>query len=174
MLIAAGIFGFVVVVFLATALTGAPYVPTHRREIESACDRLRPVTPNDVVLDIGSGDGVVLRVVASRGARAVGYEINFFLVWYSRWRLRRYGEQVRIELKNLWSAHFPSDVTVVYTFGETRDIVRMYKKVQAEALRLGRPIDLVSYGFAVPGVKPHKTHRAHFLYRVAALHSGEA
>lgn len=166
--------GIVVMVFLVTALTGAPYVPTHRREIEKAYATLRPLAPEDLVLDIGSGDGVVLREVAEQGARAVGYEINIFLVWYSRWRLRRYGNSARVELKNFWTTEFPDNVTLVYTFGETRDIAKMYRKVQQEATRLGRPLELISYAFAVPGVKPIRTHRAHFLYKVSALHSREA
>lgn len=166
--------GLILVMFLVTALTGAPYVPTHRREIQAAYNKLRPLTRKDVVLDIGSGDGTVLKEAADKGVRAVGYEINFFLVWYSRWRLRGYNDRVQIEFKNLWSADFPDDVTLVYTFGETRDIARMYTKVQHEATRLGRPLELISYGFAVPGKKPLKKYRAHFLYKVPALHSREA
>lgn len=164
---------FTLVIFLLTALTGAPYVPTQRKEIQQAFDELRPLTTEDTVLDIGSGDGVVLGEVAGRGARAVGYELNFFLVWISRWRLRQYGSKVQVVLKNLWSAPFPDDVTLVYTFGESRDIAKMYRKVEQEAARLGRPLELLSYGFAVPGVECTRQHRAHFLYQVAPLHLKE-
>lgn len=164
----------VVVVFLLMALTGAPYVPTQRKELQEAFDELRPLGAHDVVLDIGSGDGVVLGAVASRGARAIGYELNFFLVWISRLRLRSYGDKVVILFKNLWSAQFPDDVTLVYTFGESRDIAKMYRKVEQEATRLGRPLELLSYGFAVPNVKCTRQHRAHFLYQVAPLHLKEA
>lgn len=163
-----------VLVFLLTALVGAPYVPTQRKELTEAFDELRPLSENDVVLDIGSGDGVVLGAVAMRGARAVGYELNPYLVVISRIRLRRLHPRPHVELKNLWTARFPDNVTLVYTFGESRDIVKMYRKVEQEATRLGRPIELLSYGFAVPGIAPVRQHRAHFLYQVSPLHPGGA
>ena len=168
------IVGSVTLMFLLTALTGAPYVPTHRRELRRAFDSMRPLGKKDTVLDIGSGDGIVLDEVARRGAHAVGYEINVFLVLYARWRLRRYGNKVRTELKNLWTAPFPDDVTLVYTFGESRDIQKMYRKVQQEATRLDREIELLSYGFEVTGKTASKKQRAHFLYKVAPLHPSEA
>lgn len=168
-----GLLVFTLAVFLLTALIGAPYVPTQRKEIQQAFDELRPLNNTDVLLDIGSGDGIVLGEVASRGARAIGYELNFYLVWISRWRLRKYGNKVQVLLKNLWSAPFPDDVTLVYTFGESRDIAKMYHKTQQEATRLGRPLELLSYGFAVPNVECTQQHRAHFLYQVAPLHLKE-
>ncbi len=169
-----GCLGVVVIIFLLTALTGAPYVPTHAKELRHLFTTMRPLRTTDVVLDIGSGDGIVLREVARRGATAVGYEINIFLVWYARFRLRKHKKAARVELKNLWTAQFPDDVTLVYTFGESRDIQKMYQKVQKEASRLGRPLELLSYGFAVPGKTPTRQHRAHFLYQVSPLHSEEA
>lgn len=163
--------GTVVAVFLLTALIGAPYVPTRRRESREAFTKLRPLSSSDVVLDIGSGDGAVLAEACAQDARAVGYEINPVLVVLSRWRLRRYKEKCRIVVRDFWRAPFPDDTTVVYTFGDSRDICKMYAKVVAEASRLGRPLDFVSYAFEVPGQTPVKTHRAHHLYKVPALHS---
>lgn len=160
----------VVAVFLLTALTGAPYVPTRQREAREAFMSLRPLTSQDVVLDIGSGDGVVLGVVAHMKAQAIGYEINPFLVAISRWRLRRYRELAQVKLRNFWHAPFPDTTTVVYTFGDSRDISKMHRKVQQEATRLDRSIDLVSYGFEVPGEQAVRTHRAHFLYTLTPLH----
>lgn len=171
-------FGVVVIVillvFLLTAFTGAPYVPSLRKELEEAFGELRPLSEGDVVLDIGSGDGIVLAAVSAAGARSVGYELNPFLVAVSRLRLRGMNPRPRIELKNLWTAPFPDDVTLVYTFGESRDITKMYQKVEQEATRLGRPIELLSYGFAVPGIEHVRRHRAHFLYKITPLHLEEA
>lgn len=164
------VLGVVVAVFLLTALIGAPYVPTKRREAHGAFTQLRPLTANDVVLDIGSGDGAVLAEVCARGARAVGYEINPLLVLLTHWRLRRYGAACRVVVRDFWRTPFPDDTTVVYTFGDSRDIRKMYDKVASEAARLGRTLDFVSYAFEVPGKKPHTTYRAHHLYKVSALH----
>ncbi|QHN42560.1 hypothetical protein GII36_01690 [Candidatus Mycosynbacter amalyticus] len=160
----------ILLVFLGTVLVGAPYVPTQQRELAEAFDELRPLGKDDVVLDIGSGDGVVLRAAALRGAQAVGYELNPFLVVASRLRLRHVKPRPRVELRNLWTTQFPDDVTLVYTFGESRDIAKMYQKVEQEAARLGRPLEFVSYGFAVPSVAATRQHRAHFLYHISPLH----
>lgn len=174
LLIAGGIVCGIVVVFLLTGLTGAPYVPSHRKEVRRAFAKLRPVSSNDMVLDIGSGDGVVLIEAARQGARAVGYEINPFLVAISRWRVRRYSQKVSVRLADFWLTRFPEDVTVVYTFGESRDIAKMYAKVQKEAATLGRSIDFVSYGFRIPDIEPRATLGAHILYEVTPLQASKA
>lgn len=160
----------VLVVFLATALTGAPYVPTHRKQAKLAFTDLRPVTRVDVVLDIGSGDGIVLQEAIRAGAGSgVGYEINPFLVAVSRVRLRKYRSSVNVQLADFWRTSFPDEVTIVYTFGETRDIVKMYERVQQEASRLGRPIDFISYAFKVPQQACIAHVGGQYLYSVAPL-----
>lgn len=171
MLVALAVFaGVVVAVFLLTALIGAPYVPTKRKESREAFTVLRPLSSEDVVLDIGSGDGAVLAEVCDQGARAVGYEINPILVALTRWRLRKYDGKCEVVVRDFWRTSFPDDTTVVYTFGDSRDIRKMYDKVAREATRLDRTLDFVSYAFEVPGEKPFKTHRAHHLYKVSPLH----
>ena len=143
---------------LAVSLTGAPYVPSHRRSVAEAFTELRPLTSGDTLVDIGSGDGIVCLVAAQQGARVYGYEIN---------PLRRYRTQATVLCRNLWKVDFPAGTSVVYTFGTSHHIGRMYAKVQQQAARLGHPIDLVSYGFAVPGIPPAARHGAHVLYHVA-------
>lgn len=164
----------VLAVFLGTALIGAPYVPSHAREVRQAFTKLYPLGSDDVVLDIGSGDGVVLLEAAKCGARAIGYEINPFLVLVSEIRLYRYSHLITTRVKNFWTAEFPSDVTVVYTFGENRDITKMYARVQHESTRLDKPIMFISYGFEVPGIKHLHRERAHFLYKITPLHNAKA
>lgn len=158
--------------FLVTVLVGAPYVPTHQSQAQRAFRELRPVTHRDVVLDIGSGDGVVLRAALAAGAgRAIGYEINPLLVLITKARLRKVRKNARVVLADFWQKPFPRDTTVVYTFGETRDIRRMYARVQSEATRLGREIDFISYAFNVPEQSPIAQAGAHYLYRLPPLHS---
>lgn len=159
----------VVLIFLVTALVGAPYVPSHRRQLVALFDNLYKLKPTDTVIDIGSGDGVVLQEVARRGAKAVGFEINPILVLIARLRLYKYRQQVQVKLANFWSVDFPDRTTVVYTFGDSRDINKMYRKVQAQAGRLNKTIYFISYGFVVKGVQPLKSHQAHHLYKVTPL-----
>ncbi len=164
--------GAVVALFLLSALSGAPYVPTHKKQANTAFTSLRRVTKKDTVLDIGSGDGVVMLAALQQGAGCVvGYEINPLLVFVTKLRLYRYIRRGRavVQVKNFWNAAFPDTTTVVYTFGESRDIKKMYQRVQAEATRLGRKIDFISYAFEVPDETRTKQSGAHFLYTVLPL-----
>jgi SAM-dependent methyltransferase len=160
------LFGFVV-------FRGAPYVPSKRGDLKRALSELYPVGKNDTLVDIGSGDGLVLREAARRGARAVGYELNPVLVVVSRW-LSRGNPAVTVYLADFWRAPLPQSTTVVYTFGDSRDIVRMANKVAETAAQAGRPLMFISYGVAVPGLVPVKQVGPHYLYRIEPLQPEEA
>lgn len=155
-------FGFVV-------LRGAPYVPTKKRDLERAFDELYPIGKTDVLVDIGSGDGVVLRQAAKRGARAVGYELNPILVLISKLLARPYGSLIKVRLVDFWLTQLPADVTIVYTFGESRDIGKMYNKVVQEATRLHKTIYFMSYGFSVPTIPPVARNKVAYLYEASPL-----
>jgi hypothetical protein len=64
------------------------WVPTPPEVVEKMLD-MAGVTPNDFVIDLGSGDGRNVIAAARRGARALGVEYNPDLVELSR---RRAGE----------------------------------------------------------------------------------
>lgn len=169
MVLIASLIGIVAGVFLLTALVGAPYVPTHRSQARAAFTVLRPLASHDAVLDIGSGDGVVLQEALRAGAgKVIGYEINPLLVAVAWLRCARRGNCI-VQWRNFWHTDIPRDVTVVYTFGESRDIAQMYDYVVTQAYQQGRIIELVSYGFAVPGVAYQRQHNAHYLYKISPL-----
>ena len=68
------------VFFGLVVFRGAPYVPSKKTYINQAFSDLYPLTDKDVLVDVGSGDGVVLRSATKFGALAIGYEINPILV----------------------------------------------------------------------------------------------
>ncbi|HEU0266130.1 MAG TPA: hypothetical protein VFQ70_00710, partial [Candidatus Saccharimonadaceae bacterium] len=103
-------------------------------------------------------------------ARAVGYELNPLLVAIS-WMLARGDKRVEAHIADFWHVTFPAETTVVYTFGDSRDIQKMATLVQHEATRLKKTLYFISYGFSVPGETPVKTSGAHFLYKFGALQS---
>jgi SAM-dependent methyltransferase len=152
---------------------GAPYVPSKKGNLKEAFTDLYPLGEFDLLVDIGSGDGVVLREAAKRGAKAVGYEINPVLVLISKWLSRR-SPTVTIRLADFWSVKLPNDTTIIYTFGETRDILKMANKVASEASRLNKSLYFMSYAFQVPNLKPVKQNGSHFLYKIDPLHSSKA
>lgn len=167
------LFTLIVLLFGFVVFKGAPYVPSKKRELRAAFRELYPLNKTDVLVDIGSGDGIVLREAAQCGARAIGYELNPLLVLISKWLSRRDGT-VDIIMADFWKARLPKDTTVVYTFGESRDIGKMARFVAQEASRLDKPLFLISYGFAVPHQPPYKTYQAYYLYHFAPLHTKKA
>lgn len=159
--------GAIIIFFGFMAFTGAPYLPTKRNELKRAFGELCPLGANDVVVDIGSGDGVVLREAIRQGAHyAYGVEINPLIAWVSQLASRNYKGRIQVRCANLWKMNFPEETSVVYTFSTHRDIEKMYKKVAREASRLGRTIRFVSYAFEVPGISAKKTLGAHHLYEI--------
>ena len=163
------IVGCIVVLVGISVFFGAPYVPSLRRDIKSLFDEFTPVAKGDVVLDIGSGDGIVLREVSRRGAKAVGYEIHPLFVGISK--LLSLGDRrVVVRWVNAWVAPFPDDVTLIYAFAVGRDGAKLSKKVQREANRLGRPLTIVCYGNPLPGRTPARSFEAYHLYSFEPLH----
>jgi precorrin-6B methylase 2 len=66
------------------------WVPTSPELVEKMLD-LAKVTPNDLVMDLGSGDGRNIIAAAKRGARAIGVEYNADMVELSRRNARDAG-----------------------------------------------------------------------------------
>lgn len=162
----------VILMFGLVVFRGAPYVPSKRKLLERAFDELYPLTSDDTLVDIGSGDGIVLRVAAERGAQAVGYELNPLLVLVSKLFSRN--PLITIRLADFWRVRLPDETTVVYTFGESRDIRRMYEVAARTAQQHKRTLHFISFGFPVPGVKPYKYDGSFYLYRISPLQRRQA
>lgn len=167
------LFFFTIVFFFGLVVfRGAPYVPTKKRPLQNAFNNLYRLSSKDLLVDIGSGDGLVLREAASKGARAVGYELNPLLVIIS-WILSR-NSLITIHLADYQKAVFPKETTIVYTFGDSRDIARMYAKTVQTALNLKKDLYFMSFAFSVPDV-PYLKHDGQFyLYKIKYLHASEA
>ncbi len=150
-------------VFGGVVFRGAPYVPSHRRYARLALTKLYHLKPDDVLVDLGSGDGTVLRLAAKKGARAIGYELNPILVLISKFLARGDKRQSTV-LADLWLIDFPAETTVVYIFSVTRDAAKLTAKLQKHATKHGRPLWCITYGTGLKGKQPSKTLHAHNLY----------
>src|SRR5580704_17655540 len=80
---------------------GAPYLPTLKDQVPKALE-LIDLTPGQVLLELGSGDGRVLIVAAEQGLHVVGYELNPLLVIYSWLKTRKYRRNIKIIWGNFW------------------------------------------------------------------------
>jgi hypothetical protein len=106
--------------------------------------------------------------VAQRGARAIGYEINPFLVVLTRiisWQ----DTKISVRLANFWRVQLPPETTLIYTFGESRDIEKMARWVEKQATRLGKKLYFVSYAFELKNRSPEKSVDANHLYLIEPL-----
>ena len=152
----------IVVFFGLVVFVGAPYVPSQKKYIKRGFDYFG-LSSDDVIADIGSGDGIVLRIASKYGAKAVGYEINPILAVISRILSVR-DKNVTILLQNAWLATLPRDVTVVYAFAVSRDEKKLTDLVQREANRLGRPLKLMCLASPFKRMQPADSFEAYHLY----------
>ncbi|XP_048019878.1 ATP synthase subunit C lysine N-methyltransferase isoform X2 [Megalobrama amblycephala] len=90
--------------FVAPALRKVclPFVPATRTQIENVLTVLK--TRSGSLVDIGSGDGRIVIAAAKRGFKAVGFELNPWLVWYSRYKAWREGvhHSTSFYISDLW------------------------------------------------------------------------
>lgn len=152
-------FAVKMVYVLSTALVlpatqGALYVSTSLARIRAVFDAV-PMASHQLLVDLGCGDGRVLRVASQRyGVRAVGYEINPMA--YLRARLRCLGRTgVQVVRRNFWSADLSgADVVFCYLFPDV--MARMAEKIRTDA-KPGAVV--VSCNFPVPGFAPQRVLR---------------
>lgn len=153
----------VFVVFGAFAFVGAPYVPSHRKYVRKAFAELHRLNDDDLLVDLGSGDGVVVREAVRAGGRAVGVEMNPVLLIVSKMLARGDSRQQYI-LANMWRYQLPDATTVVYVFSVTRDVDKLQDKLEGHVRRVGRPVYCITYGPSFKHKTPVKTAGAHYLY----------
>lgn len=154
-----------VLIFLFTVLFGAPYVPSRNAELDKAFKNLYPLSKKDFLIDLGSGDGKVLRAAHKFGAKSLGLELNPILVAISRWRLRRL-KDAKVLCRDFFLYDFPAETTVVYVFGDGRDMARIVRHIEKQAECIGHPIFLISHAFKAEGYKAEKCYRAYYLYKI--------
>lgn len=104
-----------------TVETDVPFVVTPQETVEGMLE-LAEVTEDDVVYDLGSGDGRIPITAAEKyGARGVGIELKPDLVERARKRAKRSGVSDKVEFRrqDIFEADF-SEATVVtmYLFPE--------------------------------------------------------
>ena len=138
----------------ATLIRQVPYVPTPQDIVDKMLE-LAKITPDDVVYDLGSGDGrIVITAAQKYGAHAVGVEINPDLYRLSSARIKELGldDRARIICEDMFdvSVH-RATVVVLYLLTSSNEKLR--PKLERE-LRPGARI--VCHDFHVPGWDPEK------------------
>lgn len=151
--------------FGLVVLIGAPYVPSLHKNLLETLTRLYKIGKKDILLDLGSGSGLVLNQASQLGAKAIGYEINPFLVIWSKIKYFS-NKNIKTYWGNFWVKEIPSDVTVVYAFIVTRDTKKLADKLQKIVNLRQQPLHLISFGNAIPGLSLVSENSSHYLYLI--------
>lgn len=131
--------------FGVACFTGAPYLPILRREQRKVL-ALAGLHSGQTLIDLGSGDGRLLRAAAAHGLTAIGYEINPVMVvisWLVCWPYR---QQVHIHWANFWRVSLPP-ADIIYVFMLDKYMSRLDAKLVKE---VKHPTQVVSYVFKLP------------------------
>lgn len=131
-----------------------PFVPTPLSVVDVMLE-VAGVTGDDVVYDLGSGDGrIVIAAARKHGARGVGYDLDPVRVKEARANAREAGveDRVRFEVQNVFTADF-REATVV-TMYLLPDVNQQLKPRLLAELRPGTRI--VSHAFDLGDWKADK------------------
>jgi cyclopropane fatty-acyl-phospholipid synthase-like methyltransferase len=146
----------------------APYVPSPQPIVERMLE-LAELKPDEVVYDLGCGDGRIL-ITAARDfqAKAVGVELDGRLVKQARDQVNRLGlaDRVSVIQGDLMKVDLkPADVVTVYLLTSVNDRL---KPAFENSLRKGARV--VSHDFRIRGWKPARvetvraSNRDHTIY----------
>ena len=149
------------------AKIGAPYAPTFMPAIKRAFSHIK-LGASDVIVDLGAGDGRTLIEAASRGAKAIGYELSpimWFIVWFrlQLLRLRQTSPVIPgqpstskhrhvVYLRNFYKQSLPPETTVIFAFlmpGNMAKVKTMLAKQNLPNLRC-----VLIYAFPFPDLQP--------------------
>lgn len=153
------IIGTIIIVFGAVVIVGPPYVPTLTKQMETALKML-DLKPGQTLLELGSGDGRVMKAAAKQGLNVVGIELNPFLVIISRIRCWKYRKQVTVIWDDLWKAKWPQ-ADGIFTFMLQRQMEKLDKRI---TVWHERPVRLASFAFFIPDKVPRSKYNGIFLY----------
>lgn len=151
-------------IFIFSVFLGAPYVPTPRFKIKRIL-KLAELKRGEVLYDLGSGDGqIIIEAAKNYVVKAIGVEINPFLVYFSRKKIRKVGMEGKIKV--CFGSIFKKDISdanVIIIYLTQLANNRLEKKLLSE-LKPGTRIISLSFIFKkIPLVKSHHNIR---LYQI--------
>ncbi|KAM7378799.1 hypothetical protein PAMP_004397 [Pampus punctatissimus] len=141
--------------FVAPALRKVclPFVPATTEQVHNVLKVLG--TRAGTLVDIGSGDGRIVIAAAKRGFQASGFELNPWLVYYSRYKAWREGVNHRtsFHISDLWKVSFAQYSNVVI-FGVPQMMDQLELKLASE---LPSTAKVVACRFPFPTWVPERT-----------------
>ncbi len=133
---------------------GAPWIPTPKSRVRNMLEMAR-VNSDDVVYDLGSGDGRIVVMAAKEfKAKAIGIEIDPVRVLWSKLMLRRH--RIRFLASFIRGNFFKIDLSeaTVVTLYQGHEINKKIRNKLSDDLKKGTRV--VSYRFILDGWNPVK------------------
>jgi predicted RNA methylase len=138
-------------------LSGAPWVPTWKKDVVAAIKEIE-IKPDDVVYDLGSGDGRWLFAVAKLkpAKEIIGFEISlFFYVWTRIKILFSSYPHIKVKYQDLFKVDF-GQADVIFCFLLPKTMSRLEEKLVREM----KPGSIfASYTFKLPNRVPVKSFK---------------
>jgi len=133
---------------------GALYVSTTKKRINAFLSAI-PLTKDQLIVDLGCGDGRVLRMANKQfGISGIGYEINLIAFMKAK-ILCAFYKNINIQFINFYKADLSNaDIVFCYLFPDVMKIVS--KKLKSE-LKNGAYV--ISCNFKIPDFIPEKVLR---------------
>lgn len=147
---------------VASMIKGAVFLPSSMKNVTTMM-QMANIKPGMITADLGSGDGRIVIEMAKLGATAHGYEINPFLIWWSRRQIKKRNLQERayVHWKSFWSINY-ADVDVITVYGITYIMKDLEKKLFSE---IKPNAIIISLGFPFPTHKFTAVNNALYLYK---------
>jgi len=128
---------------LVPALHGLPPVPTKPERIQKAL-QMANLQPNEILYDLGAGDGRVLFIAARDfGAKAIGIEvgpIQCALIWL-RAVAKGLGNQIVIRWGNFYKADL-HDADVVFVYATSTEVMKLAPHLGTQLKRGARLVSI--------------------------------
>lgn len=140
-------------------IKGAPYVPTAKRDIESML-KIGYFKKGDRVVELGFGDGRVMRAIEKTGATVSGYEFSPATYWAGRVVHFLKGGKGKMYYGDFWKQNY-DETDVLVGFLLVKAMENFKKKIWP---RLKPGTRVISNHFLLPGVKEVAREGNVFLY----------
>jgi 16S rRNA A1518/A1519 N6-dimethyltransferase RsmA/KsgA/DIM1 with predicted DNA glycosylase/AP lyase activity len=159
-----GVLGFFIFfLWIFVSFSGAPFEPTNGKNLRRIV-KLSKIKKREKVADIGSGNGKIVIEFAKKGIESHGFEINPFLVFYSRRKIKKLNLEKKafIHFRNFWKQDFSKfNVVIVFQIGYIME--KLERKLKRELKKGSR---VVSNTWKFPNWKIKKHEGEIYLYEI--------
>ena len=143
------------------AITGGPFVPSARKRHQTML-KLADLGKNDIVCDLGCGDGRFVFTAAPHVKKAIGYELSIPLVLWGKMISLFKSPNAQICFGDIWKQDY-SSATVIFIYLLPKSMKRFHKEIWPK-LKPGTRV--ISNAFKIHDLKPHKEEEKVYLYKV--------